>query len=146
VEGLPAFRRFVAAVQANPLRASSAARPLKPSVSPSSKPVPSSDLPWTSLNPSQINKCLRRAENAFRAFASDHESRLGSLVNRQLHAVFFEAQCGLVVYRDELWRPALVTHDEERRAVRYDGPISHREAIEQCALERKRRTWTWELL
>ena len=124
----------------------------------------------------------RRAATAWKTFVESRNAHTAALANRQAAAVFLEASCGLVVYKNELWRPMLVdggdfgdafgddknktekkkekksssTPSRHRRAVYFEGPLEHLDAIRSCAAAaRKKRkdddsalekSWTWRKL
>ena len=79
-------------------------------------------------------------------FAPVYTKRLWRVSNAQAAAAFWESSCGLVVYRDELWRLALPAGGSENKAAQYEGPLHPLLALKSCSNSSELRPWSWRLL
>lgn len=105
----------------------------------------------------RVEEAAQEEEKAWLRLGSVLDAAINALAIKQLAAVFWESSCELVVFKDELWKPRMVTsrqiddvnqnsQDEASGAVRvvYDGPLSLLEAFSFCS-QAGDASWTWSL-
>ena len=90
---------------------------------------------------------LWKESAAWERLSRSLDTRLEALAAHQAAAVFWEATCGLIVHRDELWRPisnlSLLMHGG-KDFVSYEGPLSPAVAIRACGNSSAVPPWSWE--
>ena len=79
-------------------------------------------------------------------FAPAHAARLWRVSNAQAAAAFWESRCGLVVYRDELWRPAVESAAGADGDDHYEGPLEPVTALKSCTNASGLPPWSWLIL